>query len=65
MPVQARGSEGRGRGGSSGSALLFTSTETVRTIRDGEPCCVKADVDVLGSPSLMVLNMVSVDVKQH
>ena len=27
--------------------------------------CVKVDVAVLGSPSLIVLNMVSVDVKQH
>ena len=27
--------------------------------------CVKVEVDVLDSPSLIVLNMVSVDVKQH
>ena len=27
--------------------------------------CVKVVVDVLGSPSLIVLNTVSVDVKQH
>ena len=26
---------------------------------------MKVEVDVLGSPSLIVLNMVSVDVKQH
>ena len=27
--------------------------------------CMKVEVDVLGSPSLIVLNMVSVDIKQH
>ena len=27
--------------------------------------CVKVEVAVLGSPSLIVVNMVSVDVKQH
>ena len=27
--------------------------------------CVKVEVSVLGSPSLIILNIVSVDVKQH
>ena len=54
---------------------------TTRTIDVGNECpdiiprheaseselgsCVKVEVDVLGSPSLIVLNMVSVDGKQH
>ena len=45
--------------------MVFKKDPTLFPIGQADPrICVKVEVDVLGSPSLIVL-MVSVDVKQH
>ena len=55
-----RGGGGGGAGRESGAAILGHYQNAAAELRS----CVKVEVDVLGSPSLIVL-MVAADVRQH